>query len=159
MSDYDGILSGPVQLHNIRNVEAVIAVCIRKSGLQLSPDEWDELLAEGLLIVSEMATKFEPHRDGYEQGGSFYGYVMTYLPRKLGGAWHRTHETHVLVSRGGKRKWVYYDEPASLDETLTMRSMAADQGRAHTQSRGEGLHDGNCRTLGDFVAPPVDLPA
>lgn len=151
-------MNAKVQLHDIEDAAAFVAHCIRKSNFELTDDQFTELLSEGLVILCDMAGKFEAHRDGYSQAGTFFGYATTYLPRRLGSAWHKLNEHHVLVSTGGKRRWIYYKEAARLD--------APRQGSTHSnldgispQTIGESLDDERIRRVGNFIPPPQQLPA
>lgn len=132
-----------VALHNIDDIEAVVKHCMKKSGLQLKDEQYDELFYTGIVLIYEMAAKFT--------GGSFYGFVMTFLPRKLGGAWHQMNETHVLVTHpGGKRSWRYYKDPRSLSEPVFQ-----------TDDLSTDLADtlDHARTPGNLIAPPVAVPS
>lgn len=117
-----------VQLHDIEDAEGFVAATLKRSGIKLDgPDEHEELMAEGLCILHELAGKYEPHRAGYEQGGSFSGYAAQFLPRRLGDAWHRSHpEHHRIAGEDGKRKWHYEDATLSLDSLLAETPPTAD---------------------------------
>lgn len=127
-----------VPLWDMRDAEAFIRAAINKSGLARTPDDWDELVAEGLLILSEMAAKYQPRMAGHDRDGSFTGYASMFFPRKLRGAWHRMHEHHqVRTNPDGSRRYVFHDPPKSLDE--------------HTEDDDE-LDTERIRTPGNFVS-------
>lgn len=136
-----------VALHNIDDIESVIKHCMKKSGLTLKDEQYDELFYQGVVLIYEMAEKYQPR----DEGSSFYGFVMTFLPRKLGGAWHQMNETHVLVTHpGGKRSWRYYKDPRSLSEPVHQEDdLSTDL--------AETLDDARCP--GNFIAPPVAVPS
>ena len=135
------ILPNRVSLHNIDDIEGVIKHCIAKSGLRLNDDEYTELFQTGLVLIYEMSSKFK--------GGSFYGFVITFLPRKLGGAWHAMNETHVLMAQGTTRKWRYYRDPRSLHERT---SDTADTPLI------QSIDGENIRVPGNFIRPPLIVP-
>ena len=112
---------------------------MKKSGLQLNDEEYDELFYTGVVLIYEMAEKFT--------GGSFYGFVMMFLPRKLGGAWHQMNETHVLVTHpSGKRTWRYYKDPRSLSEPVHQQDdLSIDLAETLDYAR----------TPGNLIAPPI----
>lgn len=87
-------------------------------------DEREELLAEGLVILLELAARYKPlpARPGIDtQAGRFSGYASMFLPRRLGDAWHRWHPEHRYVtdSSTGRRCWQYDAATLSLDELAT----------------------------------------
>lgn len=136
------------QLHNIRDVEAFVLHCMGKGGMTLTvmhEDDHQELFCAGLVELYKMSDKFIPQDDGRGRS-SFYGYAMMFLPRKLSSAWHAMNPTHVLVREDGGRKWRYYSPAESLD-----------------QERVFSLHDHHSLTTarhpGDFIPPPVSIPA
>lgn len=89
--------------------------------IRYSREEREELLAEGLVILLELAARYKPLpiRPGIDsQAGRFSGYASMFLPRRLGDAWHRWHPEHRYVtdSSTGRRRWQYDDPTMSLDE-------------------------------------------
>jgi hypothetical protein len=109
------LLSEPVTLGDIRDAEGFVARTIHNSGRRLARDEFDELKAEGLVILCDLWDRFEPHRPGYEKAGRFSGYAAAFLPRRLEDAYNRLHPEH-RVTRGpdGKREVAYGLAPVSL---------------------------------------------
>lgn len=116
-----GLLPAPIAILDIANAEAFVQRTIDRSGIEYSASEREELLAEGLTILCELAGKYKPlpMRPGIDkQAGRFSGYAAMFLPRRLGDAWHKMHLEHRYVTNPdtGKRGW-YYDRPMlSLDE-------------------------------------------
>lgn len=116
-----GLLGEPIAIGDIANAEAFVQRTIDRSGIEYSASEREELLAEGLTILCELARKYKPlpMRPGIDkQAGRFSGYAAMFLPRRLGDAWHKMHLEHRYVTNPdtGKRGW-YYDSPMlSLDE-------------------------------------------
>lgn len=121
------LLSRPLQVHDIKDVEAfvrgTIAKWIRATHARLTPDEFDELTAEGLVIVTQMERRYQPGHGGADPATSrFSGYCAQFLPNKLGAAWHAQQENHRLVTtqRDGQptRAWVIDQKAGSLDAML-----------------------------------------
>jgi hypothetical protein len=113
------LLATYVALHDVQDAEGFVAATIQRSGLTLTRCEHEELLAEGIAILCELAADFEPHREGYAQAGRFSGYAARYLPRRLGDAWHRGNpHHHRIAGENGKRSWHYEAPPVSLDQLL-----------------------------------------
>lgn len=111
------LLSSPVTILDINDAEAFVAACINKSRLILTVQQREDLTAEGLRILWQLHSTYEPGRNGQDAAGSrFSGYAAKFLPGKLSSAWHQMQEHHRLSTReDGKREWVY-DQPAvSLD--------------------------------------------
>lgn len=113
------LLPAKIRVHDIEDAEGFVAATIERSGIRPAPAEHEELLAEGLAILFELASRFEPQREGYERPGRFSGFAAQFLPRKLGDAWHKLHPEHRYVTgEDGKRRWVYFEAPVSLDAAL-----------------------------------------
>lgn len=103
-------------LYDIRDVEMFVRNTLDKAPLHFDTAEFEELVAEGMGILYDLAHSYEPHRAGYEQGGSFAGYAAFYLPKRLTDAWHRLHPNHVYVSLpDGTRRWEYLPAADSFD--------------------------------------------
>lgn len=120
------------------------------SRISYHHNEREELLAEGLVILLELAQRYRPlpARPGIDsQPGRFSGYASMFLPRRLGDAWHRWHPEHRYVTDpdSGRRHWRYDKPTMSLDELF-------DIDPAYTglsERREEEL--GRARALKDFV--------
>jgi hypothetical protein len=106
-------------LHDIENVQAFVGATVRRwraaSSISLPPGEHSELVAEGVVAVYELARRYEHHRPGYGQPGSFAGLVAQLLPRRLTNAWHRMHPEHQRITQDGRRVWRYLPPTLSLD--------------------------------------------
>lgn len=121
------LLSRKVTILDIEDAEGFVAATIVRSKIKVSTHEHEELLAEGLAILFDLAQKFEPQREGYEQPGRFSGFAAQFLPRKLGDAWHKMHPEHRYVTgEDGKRRWVFFDAPTSLNRILDDANAADD---------------------------------
>lgn len=117
MSSATALLTTPVSLHDIEDVERFVANSLHRSGLPFKPQEREELISEGICILYELAKKYEPKRTGYAQAGRFSGYAAQFLPRRLGDAWHKRHPEHRRIAgEDGKRRWVYTEPALSFDE-------------------------------------------
>lgn len=115
-----GLIGKPVAIMDVENAEAFCQRAIDRSGIPYGPDEREELLAEGLTILCELADKYRPlpARPGIDkQAGRFSGYAAMFLPRRLGDSWHKSHPNHRYVTdpETGKRGWYYGPEMLSLD--------------------------------------------
>lgn len=141
-------LTQVVSLHNVENCEAFVQHCMNKAkGIVLTKDQREDLLAEGLCLLVELAAKYDPAKDKSARTASktegFYGYALFLLPKKLSDAWHRGQEHHLLKTQpDGKRKYEYASTAKSLDEYL--------------QNGNDGMEPielsaNNCREPGDFV--------
>ncbi len=128
----DLVLSTPVALHDIRDVNMFVRNALDKAPVTLGTQEFEELVAEGLAILYELAKEYEPHRAGYERAGSFAGYASVFLSHRLTDAWHRSHAEHryitVTEDDGTQRRaWEYLKRTVSFDaqrETFTRSDMA-----------------------------------
>jgi hypothetical protein len=102
------VISRPVALHDVHDAQAFVAANIHRSGVILHDrDEREELLAEGLAILCELAGRFEPHREGYAQAGSFAGYASKYLPGRMRDAYHALHPEYLPTRTDGRRTYDY----------------------------------------------------
>lgn len=103
-----------VQLHNIRDAAAFVTSTLSRTNLTVDDTEREDLIAEGLAVLIEMANAWKPERHG-NGTGSFYGYASTYLPRRLIDAWHRNHREHTYATlEDGTRRWEYGHAPDSI---------------------------------------------
>jgi len=129
---------GSVSIWDVKEPEAFVRAMIVKTKLKIpDPYEREDVVAEGMAILVDLASKFKPHMAGYAKAGSFAGYCSQYLPRKIWAAWHNMHPEHLLCTQDdGKKRYIYGEAPASLDEKLE-----------------QGIDDGpaSLRTVGDFV--------
>jgi hypothetical protein len=100
----------------IEDAEAFVQSQLNASRRVYAPEEREELVAEGLRILVELADRFEPHRDGYEGQGRLPGFCAKYLRLKLEDAYHRLHPEHRLVTQpDGRRRYLYGEHAVSLD--------------------------------------------
>lgn len=134
------LIGAPIALHDIANCEAFVQRTIDRSQIRYSPQEREELLAEGLTILFELAGKYKPlqARPGIDkQPGRFSGYAAMFLPRRLGDAWHRWHPEHRYLTdpQTGERGWCYGQPMLSLD-AVTDPARAGAGERALLHARG-----------------------
>ena len=113
--------SGPASgsLLDVRDPRGFVAAAIQKSGVRPSPAQRDDLIAEGLAILCDLAGRYEPHREGYTRPGKFSGYAASLLPRRMQDAWHQMNPT--LTSRDeetGKRVREFLKHTTLDDESL-----------------------------------------
>lgn len=122
-----------LQLHDIDDVEGFVIGCLNRSGIQSSPDEREDLIAEGICILYELARRYEPKREGHTKAGRFSGFAAQFLPRRLGDAWHAKNPHHFRApDETGKRRWQYLEQPVSLDTLLNERR---DRNGEHSTQR------------------------
>lgn len=132
---------------------------VRRSRVQASGHDLEELVAEGLVILCDLARRFKPQLEGYAQEGRFSGYAARFLPVKLGEAWHRMHPHHVLRTQpDGSRRYEYMLPAQSLSGLIS--STDSDFTSSHAARKGVtgngGIDDGRrVRILGEFVPPPA----
>ncbi len=143
-----------VALHDIRDVNMFVRGSLDKAPVRLEPEEFEELVAEGLVILYELAARYEPHREGYEREGSFAGYAAIYLPKRLTDAWHRSHPEHRYITLpDGKRAWRYLKQTVSLDEERVM--MARGDG---SRKMLADVHEGRLVDSAKWVPVPEAAP-
>lgn len=142
-----GLIGESVAILDVANAEAFVQRCIDKSTIRYDSSEREELLAEGLTILYELAGKYKPlpMRPGIDKkAGRFSGYAAMFLPRRLGDAWHKSHPEHLYITdpESGKRGWHYGAGPLSLD-SLTESANPGD-------SYGGERHLLHARTITSF---------
>lgn len=110
------VIATPLSLFDIQNAESFVAANIHKSGVIVrDPHEREDLLAEGLTILLELASKYEPHREGYAKAGSFAGYASKFLPGRMRDAYYNLHPEHIARrDADGRRVYEFGDKPMSL---------------------------------------------
>lgn len=131
------VLAEVVALHDIEDIDAFVGATLERSAIEFSESDREELHAEGLAILFELAAKFEPHRSGYDTPGRFSGYAAQMLPRRLGDAWHKR-LGHVKVRDAeGKRRWTATQQPVSLDGLIanSTGTSSHEHGSARTEAR------------------------
>jgi hypothetical protein len=127
-------------MHDVLDVEAFVRDAIRAGNARLSLEEYEDLLGEGMLIMSRLAKSYQPGFGGRDPAGSsFAGYASKHLRLKLGDSYHRLQENHRLVAgEDGKRRWQYDPRPASLDVIVE------ETGTDHIRElRAEDVYDGD----------------
>jgi hypothetical protein len=123
----------PVQVHDIDDLQAFVRTAVYRKLVRLRDDqEFEEMVAEGMVIVLDLARRYDPGKDrpSTKPGHvcktercckpSFAGYASRLLPPKLLDAWHAHHPEHLLKTQeDGSRKWVYLQEACSLDDPVS----------------------------------------
>lgn len=114
----------------IEDAESFVRDAIRDGGARLSPDDFDDVLAEGLLILAGLQKAYQPGRNGLDPVSSRWGgFASKYLRLKLGDAYHRLQENHRLVAgEDGRRRWVYEEAPVSLSHVVRAAETPAGPG-------------------------------
>jgi hypothetical protein len=125
-------------LLDIRDPRGFVAATIQKSRVRLSSDEHEDLLCEGLAILCDLASRFEPHRPGYNTPGRFSGYAAKYLPLRLQDAYGKLKPTVTRRDPDGQR----------VREYVTHLSISADRDNNPSADRGRGTHHTLVATYG-----------
>lgn len=100
----------PEPIHDVADPERFVGSQLAACGLHLTDDQREELHAEGMLILVQLADAYAP-KNGRSR---FSGYAAKYLRGRIMRAWHRMNEHHVERGRNGKRHWEYLPESVSL---------------------------------------------
>lgn len=138
------MLATSVALMDIADVEGFVAATLKRSGIRFTPDEHEDLMAEGLAILYQLAQQWQPRMPGHQQDGRFSGYAAMMLPKRLTDAWHKMHREHTRLRSPGKRQWVYGEPAVSLDAVNARRD---DFGESIGDTRG--FRDTNTATEPD----------
>ena len=136
----------PIALHDVADVHAFVAAQVANTpGVpMLHGDEADELIQEGIVILYELAARFQPHMPGYARPGRFSGYAAWALPKRLQSAWRRMHPEHLTrKAPDGTRSLEYGLKPLSVD---------------WQSDRDEAQHDGVDRRVLQALAATSLLP-
>jgi hypothetical protein len=122
------MLHNRVSLFDIYDVEAFVIACVKRSGTNAPREYWDDLVAEGICLLYQMAKNYKPQMDGYETAGKFSGYAIMWLPKQIKQAWHRSQEHHVHVTdkETRKREWRYRLAPISYEIAVVTRNEEHD---------------------------------
>jgi hypothetical protein len=103
-----------VQLHDVEDAEAFVAVTVRTLGLALSHHDREDLGMAGLEVMLELAVRYRPAHHAKRGGWSFSSYAGELLPRRLLTHWHKQQGHRRTRDAAGKRGWDYR-ATASLD--------------------------------------------
>jgi hypothetical protein len=63
--------------HGIANPRRFARTMVALMDMTMTPDEWNEMEAEALVMLCEMARAYDPSK------GTFTGYATRYMPRRL----------------------------------------------------------------------------
>lgn len=115
------MLSRKVSLKDVDDVEAFVITCVKRSGCNAPSDRWEELIAEGILLLYVMAENYQDQMPGYEVAGRFSGYAIKWLPRQIGQYWHKSQENHLYVKdpETKRRGWTYRQGPVSWEALMS----------------------------------------
>lgn len=145
-SDYITIHpDGRIQVYDIRDAKNFVYTLLGWSRLaNMEFHEREDLCAEGMLILLDLASKFKPHMDGYEQPGRFSGYAARFLPGKVRSAYYKMHPEHLQKTNAeGKRYYQHGEQPKSYEELIE---------REEAPINGDFcLSVEHARQVGDFV--------
>ena len=131
----------------IVDLEAYVQASLNRSRRTYSVEEREELVAENMRICIDLASKFDPHREGYQQSGRLCGYISAFQPKKSEDAYHRLHPEHRLRAdpATGKRTYVYGEKAVSLEaltgEDPDREPLLADVATLDAATIARRLHD------------------
>ncbi len=147
-----------VPLHDIADAEGFVRANISKvTGLVLTRDEREELIAEGLVILCTLARKYQPRMAGYTKDGSFAGYASRLLGPKLSDAYHRSRENHLCRTQpDGSRKIEYLPRAKSYEE---MTNQGRNNNMTGDRFNATHSHEHTFRRPGNFIAVPTHIAA
>jgi hypothetical protein len=131
------VIATTVAMHDVRDAEGFVAAAIQRSGIRLAPAEREELIAEGLAIMCDLANRFEAHRAGYQQQGRFSGYAAAYLPKRMQAAWYRLHPEHQVRRDDAGKRVREFGQPAMSLHHEDMPDLVATAMLAGQDHRGE----------------------
>lgn len=115
--------------------------------MRAGEEGYEDLFAEGLLILYDMEGKYVEQMDGYTQKGLFSGYAITYLPRKIKAAYHKSQENHLMCTQeDGSRQWEQRARAVSWDSAIES---------ADSDKRRHPLDERTIRQPGNFINPPA----
>lgn len=118
-------------LFDVTDVEGFVAASLTRSHIITNRDEHDELIAEGITILYELAHRYQPHMPGYQHPGRFSGYAAALLPRRMQDAYYRMHPEHLARrNKHGKRVRHHGEPPISLHAPLTCDDGSLRNGQA-----------------------------
>jgi hypothetical protein len=148
------------KLGDIDDAEAFVRAQIKRARIRFTDDEFDDIMAIGLLILVRLYRLYDPSRDGgrvetvrtsgsRDGVASFAGYASYLMPNKIHDAYMRSHPEHKYVTdpETKKRRWVYGTAPRSLDALRT----GDGWGRKDNEFDLDPLDGKNVRHVGDFV--------
>lgn len=132
----------PYSLYDIEDVEAFVVMCIKRSGASPSSSEFEDLTAEGMLIIFKLSTKYRGSPDG-DPRWCFSGYCLKYVPPTLRRVWHQMQENHIYKTMpDGKRRWIEYPKHRSYDAMI--ERVGEENG---------GLDETRIKRVHEFLAP------
>lgn len=156
------MLSSRVELHDIKDAEAFVVGTIRRKVRMIGPMDWEDMVAEGLMILVDLARLYDPERDRAKkaQAGhvckgptcckpSFAGYANFLLPKKIIEAYYRNKPECMLRTKSdGTRSYVILESAVSVDERN-------DKNNGHNSEDHYSVVDyATTRHPGNFIAVP-----
>jgi len=141
---------GKVKLHDIEDAEAFVRSCLAKARIRLvkGSQENEELVCEGLVLLCEMAGRFDGRwdREKHKEGMSFASWASIYLPKRLNDAYYALHPEHVkYTDEEGRQRYRFGIAPGSWDG---MQQGGGEEG-------GGIIDERSLRHVGEFVHPRV----
>lgn len=105
-------------LYDVDDIESFVAASLTRSHIIYNRDEHDELIAEGITILYELAARYQPHMPGYQHPGRFSGYAAALLPRRMQDAYYRLHPEHTARRVNGRKIREHGQPPISLQAPI-----------------------------------------
>lgn len=117
-----------IPVHDIEDAQSFVTQVIHRKFSKVSWDDRDELVAEGLVILFDLAKRYDPAKEGGKKDHvckgakccvpSFAGYASFQLPLKLLDAWHAMHPEHVRMTlEDGSRKYKYLEPAIGMEHS------------------------------------------
>lgn len=143
------MLPSPVQLHDIKDVEAFVRGTIRRKVQVIAAEDMEDMVCEGIMILYDLSRLYDSSRDrpskdpDHQCRGancckpSFAGYANFLLPKKLTASYYRGKPNCMLQTKDGVRGYVI------LETAITMYD-----------NRDHILDQDNVRHPGDFIPVP-----
>jgi hypothetical protein len=162
----------PVPVWDIEDTVSFVQATVRRKLIKVrTHDEFEEMVAEGLVILFDLARRYDPAREtpSSKPGHvcktercckpSFAGYAAMLLPPKLLDAWHSHHPEHLLRTQpDGSRKWTYLKEACSLDDTRGLTLVLATD-EAQSDVERNTLDRPSTKHVGMFMPVPEIAPS
>lgn len=154
------MLTGTVTMYDVQDVEAFVRGTIRRKVQVIPPDDMEDMVAEGLLIMCQLNAKYDPTLDSRKHSDpthecrgsrccvpSFAGYATFILPKKLKEAWFAKQPQFQSRNVDGKRTYVMYATAFSVEER-------DGQQHGHDLVDTQSVVD-NARQPGNFIPVPI----
>jgi hypothetical protein len=149
-------------MDDVRDVEGFVWEVIRRKMPMVQPNEMEDLVSEGLLIMATLHNRYDPAKDVTSDPShvcrgkkccvpSFAGYANFILPKKMMEVYYARQPEFQVRTVEGKRTYVRYASAHSLDERNSRSNHGPhDEG---TEYRVEDFH--STRHVNNFIPVPI----